>query len=107
MKHVSARSSDVRQADAYLNQVGLDTGKIVKFLLEKGYDHPTEFAADQNGRALALTTGYAGGALRMVLKGLQSLPGDQKKVFNTHPPLAERIKRLPEEPATTPPPAGN
>ena len=66
MKHVSSRSGDVRQVDAYLNQVGLNTEKIVKFLVEKGFDHPTEFAADQNGRDLAAVTGYAPNGLRTV-----------------------------------------
>ncbi|MBI2813823.1 MAG: M48 family metalloprotease [Opitutae bacterium] len=98
MKHVSARSGDARQADAYLNQVGLNTGKLVKFLVEKGFDHPTEFAADLDGRALAVTTGYAPGGLRAVLEGLQARKGDPKKIFSAHPPLAERIKRLPAAP---------
>jgi predicted Zn-dependent protease len=94
MKHVSQRSGDLRQADAYLNQVGLNTEKIVKFLVEKGYDYPTEYAADQHGHDLAVLTGYAPGGLRAVLQQLQTRPDGAKKIFTTHPPLTERLKRL-------------
>lgn len=94
LKHVSKRSGDVRQIEAYASQLGLNTEKIVKFLVEKGYEHPTEYTADQRGHDLAVVTGYASGGLRAVLTDLQSRPKGSKKVFETHPPLAERLKRL-------------
>jgi predicted Zn-dependent protease len=96
VKHVSKRSGDLRQIEAYANQVGINTEKIVKFLLEKGFAHPTEFAADQGARDLAALTGYAPGGLRAVLQDLQTHKEASKKFFSTHPPLSERIKRLPQ-----------
>lgn len=95
LKHVAMRSSDTREAQAYLNQLGVTTDKIVKFIVERGFDHPTEFTADGSGHALAVTAGYAPGALRAVLVRLQQMPAGPQKAFSTHPALSERIKRLP------------
>jgi predicted Zn-dependent protease len=78
-----------------------DTGiaELAKTILETGFDSKTEFAADKSGRALAVTVGYAPGALRQVLTRLQQEKGDPKVTFSTHPPLTERIKNLPKDPA--------
>lgn len=94
--------SQVSQADATLGQLGLGVGKIVKTLVETGFDAPTEYAADKAGHDLAALTGYAPGGLRATLLLLQARKGDPKKTFSSHPPLKERIKRLPVEPATKP-----
>lgn len=91
------RSSDLRRTDAELRQFDLSVEEIISTLFEKGFDPQTEYAADLQGRALAVTTGYAPGALRLVLTRLQQRTGDPKAVFSTHPPLAERIRRLPAD----------
>ena len=96
-------SSDVRQVDAQLRQFDAGVGKIVSTLFEQGFDPPTEFAADQGGRALAATTGYAPGGLRTVLNDLQARGGNAQPVFSTHPPLKDRVQHLPNDPS---PPAG-
>jgi predicted Zn-dependent protease len=101
-KQVTERSGNARSADAVLKQLNLSTDLILKTLLEKGFDPQTEFAADLTGHNLAATCGYAPGGLRAVLVHLQEQGGDRKKVFVTHPPLADRIKRLPNEPAPAP-----
>jgi predicted Zn-dependent protease len=92
----------VGQVDAQLKQFDVGVGKITTGLLEKGFDQPTEFAADQGGHDLAALTGYAPGGLRSVLVQLPQTGGPAKKTFSTHPPLKERLKRLPDEPAATP-----
>ena len=72
--------------------------EVTTTLFEKGFDPKTEYAADKGGRALAALTGYAPGGLRATLIRLK-LGGANKStaIFPTHPPLAKRIARLPEE----------
>lgn len=108
---LSRYSADYREADAKLQQVDAQlqqfdagVGKIATALIEKGFDRPTEYTADLDGRQLAALTGYAPGALRGVLAQLQQRGDPAQQAFSTHPPLAERIKRLPDEPATQPAP---
>ncbi len=98
----AARSGEVRKVDAQLKQFNLGVEQITKTLFEKGFDPQTEYGADKEGRHLAVTTGYAPGALRLVLQRLQARTGDPKTIFSTHPPLSERIKRLPAESAKAP-----
>ncbi len=117
------RSSDLRAADAKVAEARaktaevspevarfLDTnvGRIVNLLLEKGYDSKTEYAADKGGRSLAALTGFAPGGLRAALAALERRKGNPKTVFSTHPPLRNRLKELPNDPApapAAPPPA--
>ena len=97
------RSKDARAVDTNIRQVnsiaGMDLSGMLKTLLVNGFDAPTEYEADKDGRALALTTGYAPGGLRAVLFNLKQAGENRKTMFSTHPPVTERIKRLPDEPA--------
>ncbi|MBA4136928.1 MAG: hypothetical protein C0518_06390 [Opitutus sp.] len=94
---VIARSSDAKKTEAQLKQFNLGIAEVTKTLFEKGYDPATEFEADKTGRALAVTTGYAPGGLRIALQRLAQRTGDPKNLFPTHPPLADRLKRLPAD----------
>lgn len=94
-----AGSSDVAQVESHLRQFDLGVDKITKTLFEKGFDPATEYEADRVGRELAITGGYAPGGLRAVLGDLAEKSAPRSQVFSSHPPLPERIKRLPDDPA--------
>jgi predicted Zn-dependent protease len=91
-------SREAAQVQAQLAQFDTGIAELARTILEKGFDPKTELSADKVGRALAVTVGYAPGALRHVLVQLQQARGDPKITFSTHPPLAERIKNLPNDP---------
>jgi beta-barrel assembly-enhancing protease len=104
------RSSDARELDAKVKEanaeLGVDLGALAKQIIETGFDAPTEYEADRDGRLLAVNNGFAPGGLRAVLLGLRQAGENRQTMFSTHPPLTERIQRLPDEPAppATPPP---
>ncbi len=97
------RSTEARTVDANIRQVnsiaGMDLSGMLKTLLVNGFDAPTEFEADKDGRALAVTQGFVPGGLRAALTQLQKQGENRKTTFGTHPPLADRLKKLPDEPA--------
>jgi predicted Zn-dependent protease len=88
---VAERSSDFAQYEQAISD-------ITKELLDKGFDPNTEYEADREGRRLAATTGFGPGGLRAVLETLKgSQAGRSKQTLSTHPPLDERLKRLPKD----------
>lgn len=101
------RSSEAREINAQVQQInsqlGVDIGGLVKAIVETGFDAPTEYEADKDGRQLAVTNGFAPGGLRAVLVNLKQTGENRKTMFSTHPPLAVRLQKLPDEAA--PPPA--
>lgn len=98
----SRQSGDVAKLNTQLKQFDLGLEKIVSTLFEKGFDPQSEFDADKVGHDLAVTVGYAPGGLRTMLVELQKHNGDSKKIFSTHPPLKDRLTRLPNDPLVEP-----
>lgn len=102
------RSSEARELNAQVQQInaqlGVDIGGLVKAIIETGFDAPTEYEADKDGRLLAVTNGFAPGGLRAVLANLKQTGENRKTMFSTHPPIAVRLQKLPDEPAPAPAP---
>lgn len=103
-KQVVQRSGQTRELEGQLQQFNASINQAANFVMEKGFDPATEYSADLTGRQLAVTTGYAPGGLRAVLLRLQATTAGPQQPFSTHPPLTERLKRLPADstPAVTP-----
>jgi predicted Zn-dependent protease len=99
------QSSDVNKFNQYAGAVGLSAEKVLNAILDKGYDPNSEYTSDKVGHDLAETVGFAPGGLRAVLTDLKAKGDNRKVMFSTHPPLAERLKRLPNDPAPEPPAA--
>jgi predicted Zn-dependent protease len=96
----------VRDNNADYGQYEQVIGDLTSFILEKGYDPETEYEADKRGRALAATTGFAPGGLRAALEALKaSGKAKEEQTFDTHPPLDDRLKRLPKDPRPATPAA--
>ncbi len=102
------RSSEARELNAQVQQInaqlGVDIGGLVKAIVETGFDAPTEYEADKDGRQLAVTNGFAPGGLRAVLTNLKQTGENRKTMFSTHPPLVTRLQKLPDEPVPPPTP---
>lgn len=98
-KQVAQRSGETRELEGKLQQFNAGINQAAKFVLEKGFDPATEYTADLHGRQLAVTTGYAPGGLRAILLRLQATAAGRQQPFSTHPPLTERLRRLPADPA--------
>jgi beta-barrel assembly-enhancing protease len=100
-----AAKNNAKVAEVQAQAAKFDTGiaDVLKKLFDVGFDPDTEYAADKIGRNLAMTTGYAPGALRQLLVQLQLKKGEAKQIFSTHPSLASRVKNLPADPMPKPP----
>lgn len=73
-------------------------GELTSEILDTGYDPGSEYDADGRGRNLAALTGFAPGGLRAVLTEIGGMAGQPGEVFSTHPTIADRLERLPEDP---------
>jgi predicted Zn-dependent protease len=92
-----ARSGNARAAQPFMEQLNAGIDHLGSTIFDHGYSLDTEYEADHVGHELARNCGYAGGGLRSVLVALHQRTGDSKQAFPTHPPLSDRIRRLPDE----------
>jgi predicted Zn-dependent protease len=101
MAHVlRGHAKDQLTASAFLNAVTArltGAGLMLRQVLAKGYSRDLELEADREGARLAAAAGFDSRAAVRGLRRLAEASTDNAgllEYFSSHPPLAERVRRL-------------
>jgi len=89
------KSAEAARAISSGKSISADVDVIMNTLVKNGYKQEQEYEADRNAVVLLAMAGYDPGALKDILKVLQSAKGSASGgVFSTHPSPEQRIANV-------------